>query len=190
MRPTNIDFKQGDVVAFEDAIEQFTDWYAEFKSVIHRRLLPKTFSKIVSFVTRFDEKLVSRMLDSEIDEQLVFCSQYCFTLSHIRDEIDLYRRKVQRGFEMWMAGRSRRAHEIMLGKQAQEVPELRTKANYDKISKDDVKYYVMDVWSDDYMRWHEYIEKVERSYLFVRNLVFDIERRAITLTSILKYRHI
>ncbi len=177
--------KKYDDVEMFTAVESFADWYSQFVTIIEQRVYSKTFEKLVSYISNFDGELTTRLTEEEKDDQLVLCSQYKYTLMDIAKEIKMHVRDVERKFKIWKAKRYEILRNNLLTEQKNEIKDgFRTKGGFGNITEFTLKNRLLSLYGTEWDRWQTYIDKIEKSYLFITNILEDMENRSNILKNL------
>lgn len=169
-------------------LEKFSRWSEELIDLFYSRVFGDSFKKVLDFVLSidFENKPISRLTEEEISEQLIICSQYKFTFSQMRDDIDLYIAKIQRRYTSWSAPlyiKSRKS--VIDGKYILYKEGKLTKANI-SVTTDEVKNQFLVDNAEENAIWNDFLDYVRRARSFVSNVVDDFESRSMILMSLRK----
>lgn len=176
--------------AIVDAINNFSDWYFTFAKMLEERAFTELFNNILHLLYQFDGEPVTRMTDTEIEEQTILCSQHRETVIHLARETAFHFRKMKRSFNIWLAEKSDICKDKILEKQANEIKEnLRTKGSYGLVTKDDIKNKVLIDYKVEYLRWKTELDKIEKTNQFLIDTADDMKDRSISLQSVAKNRN-
>lgn len=171
------------------AIENFADWYQEIAIVLENRSASKLFKLVLDRLIKFDGEPVTIMLDHQIEEQIIMCSQHKETFIHIAREIGKYHRKLKRNFDRWYAEKYVESRKEIEAEQLKEVKEgLRNKGAYGKHTKDDIHNHLIIKYGNDHERWMEFIEKIRGTHDFMMDVAEDMKDRSIALAGIANRR--
>jgi hypothetical protein len=166
-----------------------SDFYHQLSEMVEYRIYTDKFVEIVNYLSNWDKTTIAYLEDKEMDRQLIFCSQWTFTLRQIATELKLYENRIARRYKQWWATKFNAARAELLEAQQKEVTnKFRTKSNFGLLTKDDLTNYILEQHAYDNEAWQVSIERINRMYLFFNNLLEDLKQRSMILMSLRKER--
>ena len=165
-------------------MEDFSTWSEELVALLEQRVFGGQFRAIMQFVMSFEDDIVSRLTEEELDEQLTFCSQYKFTFSQLRDELGIYLSRIEGRYKTWMARKHIEARTKIFRDQSKLFEDGKiTKSNVSTTKEDILNQVLVDNESENFL-WTDFIEQVTRAKKLVGNIASDLEGRSIILMSL------
>ena len=167
------------------AVDSFSEWYNQFVKLVETRVYSETFEKLVDYLSVFDGEIITRLTEDEKDEQLILCSQYKYSLLDIAKEIKMYLNLINDEFSIWQAKKYEALRLDLLEEQKQEITDgYRSKGRYGEISQFTLKQGLLNKYGRDWKRWRGYINKIEKSHIFILNMLEDMETRANSIKNL------
>lgn len=189
MRHTDFRYFQEDFKR-DDLLDRFSTWSEDLVDLLEKRVFGGQFKEVMNFALSFDEQMVSRLTDEEMEEQLTICSQYKFTFRQMQDELDLYLSKVERRYRSWTAALYIKAQTKVIDAKSQMYKaEKITKANITVTKDEALNQFLVDNEMNNSL-WHDFIDHVKRAKNLMKNIADDMESRSMMLMSLRKRHNI